>query len=266
MIQRGEHAQSLSQKSALVIGVGGLGCPTLLALARSGLGRVVLADDDEVSLSNLHRQLLFEPEDVGKDKAALALQRLRELDANLEVELVRSRFLPDNALALAGSVDILVEGADNFATKFLVADAAFLTGRPVIHGAGVRWTTTVFAVGPAGGPCYRCLFEDVPSADAGANCDEAGVMGPVLGIAGALMADLALSCLLGSVDRQGSIFSYDGKLDRLRRVAVTARNDCALCGARPNIVDIDEARYLAPNCAITQGAPPPNSRREDPWR
>lgn len=256
----------LGQKSALVIGVGGLGCPTLLALARSGIGRVVLADDDDVSLSNLHRQLLFGPEDVGKDKATLAAHKLRELDGNLSVELVRSRFLPDNALELARSVDLLVEGADNFATKFLVADAAFLTGRPVVHGAGVRWTTTVFAVGQAGRPCYRCLFEDVPSADVGLNCDEAGVMGPVLGVAGALMADLALSCLLGSSDRQGSIFSYDGKLDRLRRVAVTGRSDCPLCGARPSIVDIDEARYLAPNCAITQGAQPPNSRREDPWR
>lgn len=266
MSQPSEHAQSLSQKSALLIGVGGLGCPALLALARSGIGRLVLADDDEVSLSNLHRQLLFDPEDVGQDKATLASRKLRELDASLTVELVHSRFLPDNALELARSVDLLVEGADNFATKFLTADTAFLTGRPVVHGAGVRWTTTVFAVGPTGRPCYRCLFEDVPSADAGLNCDEAGVMGPVLGVAGALMADLALSCLLGSFDRQGSIFTYDGKLDRLRRVAVTGRNDCALCGARPSIVDIDEAHYLAPNCAITQGALAPHSRREDPWR
>lgn len=261
-----EHEPALRRKSALVIGVGGLGCPTLMALARSGIGRLVLADDDEVSLSNLHRQLLFDPEDVGKDKAAVASQKLRALDAGLEVELVHSRFLPDNALELARSVDLLVEGADNFATKFLTADAAFLTGRPVVHGAGVRWTSTVFAVGHQGRPCYRCLFEDVPTADVGLNCDEAGVMGPVLGIAGALMADLALSCLLGSCDRQGSIFAYDGKLDRLRRVAVTGRSDCPLCGIRPSIVDIDEARYLAPTCAITQGAPPPNSRREDPWR
>ncbi|HEU5073127.1 MAG TPA: HesA/MoeB/ThiF family protein [Polyangiaceae bacterium] len=266
MPRQSEHAQSLSQKSALVIGVGGLGCPALLALARSGIGRVVLADDDEVSLSNLHRQLLFDPEDVGKDKVTRAAQKLGELDAELTVELVHSRFLPDNALELARSVDVLVEGADNFATKFLAADAARLTGRPVIHGSGVRWTTTVFSVGRAGRPCYRCLFEDVPPADVGQNCDEAGVMGPVLGMAGALMADLALSSLLGSSDRQGSIFTYDGKLDRLRRVAVTDRGDCPLCGPRPSIVDINEARYLAPNCAITQGAPPPNSRREDPWR
>jgi len=255
MSQRTERAEAeqvptLSRKSALVIGVGGLGCPTLLGLVRSGIGRVVLADDDEVSLSNLHRQILFDLEDVGQDKATRARAKLAHLDPSLDVELVHGRFLPDNALALASSVDLLVEGADNFATKFLVADAAFLTGRPVVHGAGVRWTATVFSVGRAGRPCYRCLFEDVPSADAGLNCDEAGVMGPVLGVAGALMADLALSCLTESSDRQGNIFTYDGKLDRLRRVAVTARSDCALCGERPSIVDINEARYLAPSCAI----------------
>ena len=243
------HANSLRRKSVLVIGVGGLGCPTLLALARSGLGRVVLCDDDEVSLSNLHRQLLFDEADVGKDKATLARQKLLQLDDAWQVDLVRSRFLPDNALELARSVDLLIEGADNFATKFLTADAAFLAGRPVVHGAGVRWTTTVFAVAAEGGPCYRCLFEDVPSTDVGLNCDEAGVMGPVLGIAGALMADLAVSSLTESCDRQDSIYTYDGKLDRLRRVPVTARADCPLCGDRPNIVDIDEARYLAPNCA-----------------
>ena len=251
-VARDRMVACLGQKSALVIGVGGLGCPTLLALARSGIGRVVLADDDEVSLSNLHRQILFDPEDVGADKAALAARKLRDLNASLEVELVRSRFLPDNALELAGSVDLLIEGADNFATKFLVADAAFLTGRPVVHGSGVRWTATVFAVGTSGRPCYRCLFEDVPALDVGLNCDEAGVMGPMLGVAGALMADLALSVLIEPGDREGSIYTYDGKLDRLRRVAVAARKDCPLCGARPSIVEIHEARYLAPSCADHQ--------------
>lgn len=245
-----EHVAALSRKSVLVIGVGGLGCPTLLALVRSGIGRVVLADDDEVSLSNLHRQLLFDPEDVGRDKATEARAKLARLDPTLSVELTHTRFLPDNALELASSVDLLIEGADNFATKFLVADAGCLTGRPVVHGAGVRWGATVFAVAAGGRPCYRCLFEDVPSADAGLNCDEAGVMGPVLGVAGALMADLALSCLTECSDRQGNIYTYDGKLDHLRSVAVTARSDCPLCGQRPSIVDINEARYLAPSCAI----------------
>jgi len=237
----------LGQKSLLLIGLGGLGCPTLLALANSGLGRVVLCDDDEVSLSNLHRQLLFREADVGRDKLEVARERLAELDPKLSVELTHSRFLPENAAELARSVDVIVEGADNFATKFLAADAAFLSGRPLVQGAGVRWQSTVLAVSERGAPCYRCLFEDVPNQEAGQNCDAAGVMGPVLGITGALMADLALDLLSGARERLAHIFTYDGKSDRLRRVPLEPRSSCPLCGPLKNIFDLDEARYLAPS-------------------
>ncbi len=233
----------------LVIGVGGLGCPMLWALALAGVGRVVLCDDDEVATSNLHRQLLYGDADVGSDKLSVAKRRLEQLNGNWEVQTVGARFLPENALALASQVDLVVEGADNFATKFLAADAAHLTGRAVVHGAGVRWCATVLSAAARGRPCYRCLFEDLPGNDASLNCDEAGVMGPVLGVAGALMADLALSMLCGDVSRAGSIFTYDGRSDRLRRVPISARPDCPLCGQRKSIFDINEARYLAPSCA-----------------
>jgi adenylyltransferase/sulfurtransferase len=239
----------LSDKSVLVIGLGGLGCPALLALARSSIGSVVLCDDDRVSLSNLHRQLLFEESDIGKDKLTVARRRLLQLNRSWSVELVASRFLPNNALELARSVDLIIEGADNFATKFLAADAAFLAQKPVVHGAGVRWTATVFGVSGKGGPCYRCLFEELPSVGAGLNCDEAGVMGPVVGIAGALMADVALGMLGAETSRQGSIFTYDGKSDRLRQVEVPTRHACPLCGESKSISEINEARYLAPSCA-----------------
>lgn len=249
MIASKPTTSDVSSKSALVIGVGGLGCPALWALSTSGIGRVILCDDDEVSLSNLHRQLLFDDGDVGHDKLSAAARRLRSMNPALRVELQASRFLPDNALSLARGADIVIEGADNFATKFLTADAAALAGRPVVHGAAIRWNATVFGVSAQGRPCYRCLFEDVPDQAAGQSCDEAGVMGPVLGVAGALMADLALSLLSGQTDRLGSIFTYDGKSDRLREVRVTARPECPLCGASKTIGDIEEERYLAPICA-----------------
>ena len=240
---------ALSKRSALVIGVGGLGCPALWALAGSGIGRVILCDDDEVSLSNLHRQLLFDDADIGQGKLAIAARKLRAMNPSLCVELEATRFLPENALQLASAADVIIEGSDNFATKFLAADAAALARRPVVHGAGVRWNATVFAVSEQGRPCYRCLFEDVPSASAGQSCDEAGVMGPVLGVAGALMADLALSLVSGDAERLGSIFTYDGRSDRLREVQVTARPECPLCGTSKTIGDIQEERYLAPSCA-----------------
>ncbi len=242
---------SLSDKTALVVGMGGLGCPAALALLRAGLGRLVIADDDPVELSNLHRQVLYDERDVGRDKCDAAAERLRrEAVSSQRVELAGGRFLPDNARTLIRDADVVLEGADNFATKFLAADAGLLEQRPVVHGAAIRFRATVWSVSPEGQPCYRCLFEDVPRDDqAQPNCAEAGVMGPVVGLAGALMADLALSVLSGE-PRHGVLFSYDGTRDRLREVEVSARPGCELCGRERNIWEISESRYIAPSSAV----------------
>jgi molybdopterin/thiamine biosynthesis adenylyltransferase len=192
---------------------------------------------------------LFTEEQLGRDKLDAARESLTRLgDGRTEVVLVRERFLPDNARRLAAGVDVVVEGADNFATKFLAADAAHLEAKPIVHGAGVRWTATAWCVAPEGAPCYRCLFEDVPLGAAQPNCAEAGVMGPVVGVAGALMADLALGLLSGR-PAFGRIHTFEGKTDRLRAVALSARGDCPLCGPSPTISDIIEARYIQGICA-----------------
>ena len=241
---------ALADKSALVVGAGGLGCPAALALVRAGVGRVVLADDDRVDETNLHRQILFSDADVGRDKLTAAVTALsRFAHAGQRVDAVRTRLLPDNARELVRDFDVVLEGADNFATKFLSADACHLEARPVVHGAAVRFRATVWCVTPGGQPCYRCLFEDIPSDDASQTCAEAGVMGPVVGLAGALMAELALDALLGS-PRAGRLFSYDGLRDRLREVPVSPRSGCALCGDDPKISELRELCYIAPDCAL----------------
>lgn len=234
----------------LIVGLGGLGCPAALALSRAKVGTLVLCDDDPVEASNLHRQILYREEHVGKDKITVAKETLVKRGRKPEsIELVHSRFLPDNARELAKSVDLVLEGADNFATKFLTADACRLEKRPVVHGAAIRWRATAWLVGAAGGPCYRCLFEDLPAPQANATCDEAGVMGPVVGFAGALMADLALRSLSGDDSATGSLFTYDGKSDSLRSVSVERRPTCALCGENPSISRVEEFRYTAAHCA-----------------
>lgn len=237
----------LADKSALIVGVGGLGCPAALALVRAGVGRVVLADDDVVEAANLHRQILFDERDVGRSKLDSARETLLARGGTERgIELYRGRLLPDTARELVRSVDVVLEGSDNFATKFLAADVGFLEARAVVHGAAIRWRGTAWLVPAGGAPCYRCLFEDVP-AGAQQGCSEAGVMGPVVGLVGALMADLALRFLVGDESAAGSITSYDGKLDRLRSTSVPARPDCPLCGKQV-IADLVETRYVSGLC------------------
>lgn len=240
----------LAQRSVLIVGAGGLGCPAAWILARAGVGELVLVDDDEVDESNLHRQILYSPADVGRPKLQAAQARLSQLGAKA-VRCVPSRILPHNARALVRDVDVVLEGADNYATKFLVADAAYLEHKAVVHGAALGLRCTAWAVAAHGAPCYRCLFEDLPKGDA-PNCNSAGVLGPVVGFCGALMADLALGCLLGSA-RYGVCFSFDAKRDVLRPTPVAARADCALCGTSPanvsRIFEIDEQRYSRQICA-----------------
>jgi molybdopterin/thiamine biosynthesis adenylyltransferase len=241
--------ESRARKRVLLVGLGGLGCPALSVLARAAELELWLCDDDVVELSNLHRQTLYRDADVGHDKLEAAQQALILGGVAAErLVAVRSRLLPENARQLVSQVDLVLEGADNFATKFLAADAAHLEARPIIHGAAVRWVATAWAVSAGGAPCYRCLFEDVPPG-AQHGCSEAGVMGPVVGFCGALMADLALRVLSGDGTAFGSLYTYDGQRDRLRQVEAAARSNCALCGSAPSILEITESRYTAPSCA-----------------
>jgi adenylyltransferase/sulfurtransferase len=232
----------------MIVGVGGLGCAVASVLTEARVARLVLVDDDIVDETNLHRQILYDSADVGKDKLDIARSRLLEAAPGaLSIDLVRSRLLPENARELIRSADLVVEGADNYATKFLVADAAALEARPVVHGAALGWRATAWAVGAAGKPCYRCLFEDIPLGEA-QNCSSAGVMGPVVGFGGALMAELALEALTGA-PRVGGLLDYDGLTDRLREVPIAAREDCPLCGATQSIFDVEEQRYTRQSCA-----------------
>ncbi len=236
---------NFADHSALVVGVGGLGCPAAWVLVRAGVGRVILVDDDDVEISNLHRQILFEDQDVGKPKLTAAARVLKQHAQPFQsIVEVSSRFLPDNALSLLEGVDVVVEGSDNFATKFLTADAAHLAKVPVVHGAAIRFQGTVWAVAAEGRPCYRCLFEDVPEAQAGLNCSQAGVMGPMVGVVGALLADSALRILAGDSAVFGEVATFDGKRDLLRRVKVPANQQCPLCGPFQSIGDVRESRYI----------------------
>ena len=165
-------------KRVLVVGIGGLGCPAAIVLARAGIA-LGIADDDEVDVTNLHRQILFTEEDVGQPKVVVAAKKLRAM--GVPVTEHATRLLPGNAVDLVSQYDLVIEGSDNFPTKFLAADACRIAERPIVHAAAVRWHGTALAVGAHGQPCYRCLFEDLPRENA-PNCAEAGVIGPMVGV------------------------------------------------------------------------------------
>jgi adenylyltransferase/sulfurtransferase len=244
---------NLVGKSVLLVGVGGLGSPSAIALGRAGVGTIGIADDDEVEAGNLHRQILFGQGDVGAPKTGAAARAIAAWAAPSPVRVVvhDTRLLPRNAVDLVSRYDVVVEGSDNFATKFLVADACAIAKVAVVHGAAVRWQGTALAVGPGGRPCYRCIFEDLPREHA-PGCSEAGVIGPMVGVVGAVQADLAIG-LLSGVPVAGTLVTFDGKADRLRRRTVAARPDCDLCGGFPSIRRVEPSRYVALAC----DTPPP---------
>jgi adenylyltransferase/sulfurtransferase len=242
---------NVNAATVLVVGLGGLGCPTALGLARAGVGRLLIADDDLVDETNLHRQILYRDDDVGRDKLDAGIAALSTLCPDSPTALVplRTRILPENARQLVREADLVVEGSDNFATKFLVNDACHLEGRSHVQGSAVRWVTTAFCMGPRGNPCYRCLFEDVPRGIEAPNCAEAGVMGPVVGMGGALLVELALG-VLQNRKPEGQLISYDGKTDRLRRRPIHGRASCPLCGSAPSILDTRYERYADESCQL----------------
>jgi adenylyltransferase/sulfurtransferase len=222
----------------LVVGAGGLGSPVLRLLASRGVEHITIVDDDVVDESNLHRQTLYTSSDVGQSKIERAARVLRELSPTLSVRAVEGRFVPGTAMELLSKHTLVVEGADNLATKFLVADAARLAGVPAVQAGAVRWAGWAFCALPDSA-CLRCLFEDIPRGRV-ETCAEAGVVGPVVGVLGGLEA--ALACRLLEGERPGGeLWHYDALKGALRKTLVRRRSDCPLCAGE--IQDLRMERY-----------------------
>ncbi len=198
-----EGQEKLRRGSVLVIGAGGLGCPVLLYLAAAGVGRIVIVDDDKVDVSNLQRQVLYTSEDAGRPKAEAAAERLSALNPLITVVPLQVRFTRDNALELVSSCDLVVDGSDNFGTRYLVNDACVLADRPFVFGAIQGFEGQVSVFNWRGGPTYRCLFPEPPPAGTVPNCAEAGVLGVLPGFIGTLQATEAIKLITGIGDPLG---------------------------------------------------------------
>lgn len=255
--QVGEAGQRrLKASRVLIVGAGGLGAPVALYLAAAGVGRIGLVDFDVVDQSNLQRQVLFETNDVGRLKVEVAAQRLRARNPHIEVVTYPVRLDAHNALDIAADYDLIVDGADNFATRYLTNDLAVLTGKPLIYGAIFQFDgqATVFA--HRGGPCYRCLYPEPPPPELAPNCAEAGVLGVLPGLIGLIQATEALKCLLGQGDSlAGRLLTLDALSMTFRELFITRDPACPVCGDDPTIRSLADTAVTC--AAITAAAQSP---------
>ncbi len=222
---------SIGSRHVLVIGAGGLGCPASLALARARVGTITLVDPDVVDVSNLHRQLWHRAEDVGRHKVASAAAKLRAAFPALGIEARVLRVDVFNVDPLFRAHDLVIDATDGVELKFILSDAAVRTGTPLIHGGALRLQGQAMAI-VKGGPCLRCLFETPPSPDDAPSCAQAGVLGTLPGIIGAVQARLAVECLEGRLRGDGAadLFVFDGARLAGRTVRVRRSEECTGCG------------------------------------
>lgn len=244
----GEEGQlRLKHASVLLIGTGALGSPAALYLAAAGVGRLGLADPDVVDATNLQRQILHGESWVGKSKLESAAARLQEINPHVQVELHPVRFSPANAMEIAASYDLIVDGSDNFPTRFLTNDTAFFQRKPLVYGAIHRFEgqTGVFAP-HLGGPCYRCLLPTLPPPGAVPSCQEAGVLGVLPGVIGSIQAMEALKLLLEiGTTPLGRLTVYDALQSTFRTIKLNRDPGCRLCGDHPVVTGVSNPETLS---------------------
>jgi adenylyltransferase/sulfurtransferase len=230
LTQVGEAGQQkIGDARVLIIGIGGIGCAAASYLASSGVGQLTLNDFDTVDATNLGRQILFTPDDVGTNKATTAATRLAAMNPDIQITVVPDRLAADAMASAVANANVVLDGSDNFATRFLVNDACVTAGVCLVSGAAIRLEGQVAVFGPdyTRSPCYRCLYEDADeSLD---NCAGNGVLAPVPGAIGAMMAVEALKHIVGLPSPRGRLQLYDAGDGSFRGVNVTKRPDCPSC-------------------------------------
>ena len=242
--------QRIRASRILLIGAGGLGAPAALYLAAAGVRTIGLIDDDDVDVSNLQRQVIHATAAVGRPKVDSAAEAIRALNPDVEVVAHRRRLTADNARDLLGGWDVVIDGADNFPTRYLVNDAAVMLGLPLVHGAVLGFNGQVGVFDARRGPCYRCLHPAPPPAGSVPSCAEAGVLGVLPGIIGTMQAAEALKLIIGGGEPLlGRLALLDAWGARLREVPVAKNPACPVCGERPSITALVAE---ADSCALPQ--------------
>ena len=231
-----EGQKRLKAARVLIVGAGGLGSPAALYLAAAGVGTLGLVDWDVVDRSNLQRQILHGTGMVGRPKLDSARARIADLNPHVHLETIAARLTSANALDILGGWDVVLDGSDNFPTRYLVNDACVLLGRPNVYGAVLRFEGQVSVFDARHGPCYRCLYREPPPPELVPSCAEGGVLGVLPGIIGSLQALEAIKLVTGvGVSLVGRLLLFDGLKLQFREIALTKDPDCAVCGPHPTV-------------------------------
>ena len=229
----------LKQGRVLVVGAGGLGSPLALYLAAAGVGTLGIVDFDTVDESNLQRQIAHGSAGIGRPKLDSIAARLADLNPHVKLELHETRLDSSNALEIIRGYDVVADGTDNFATRYLVNDACVLAGKPNVYGSILRFEGQASVFGAPGGPCYRCIFPEPPPPGMVPNCAEAGVLGVLPGVIGSIQATEVIKLLLGAGDSLvGRLLLYDALEMRFRELQLKKDPRCPLCGEQPTIREL----------------------------
>jgi len=252
-----EGQERLKEASILLVGAGGLGSPVALYLAAAGVGRLGVVDGDIVELSNLQRQVLHDTPSVGRPKTESARLRIARINPDVRVEEHTVRLDRHNALTILEGWDVVVDGSDNFPTRYLVNDACVLLGIPFVYGAIFRFEGQASVFAHPGGPCYRCLFRDPPPPDAVPSCSEAGVVGVLPGLIGTVQASEAMKLVLG-IGRPlvGRLLLVDVLSMDFREVELRRDPECVVCGDAPSITELIDYEAFCGGVTVPRAAAP----------
>jgi len=252
-----EGQRKLKESGVVIVGVGGLGSPAALYLAASGVGRIGIVDCDTVDESNLQRQIVHDTRWLGRSKVESARDRLTALNPDVEVVTFEEKLTSDNALAILGRFDVVVDGTDSFATRYLTNDACFFLKRPNVYGSIFRFEGQVSVFWPGKGPCYRCVYPTPPEPGLVPSCAEGGVLGVLPGVIGCLQATEAIKILIGrGKTLVGRLVTYDALDLRFEEYRLRADPACPLCGSNPTVVSLVDYELF---CGTSRGGNEPTA-------
>ena len=235
----GKGQAKIAGAKVFIVGAGGLGCPVGYYLTAAGVGTIALIDNDTVEMSNLQRQIAHSVKTIGMPKVESAKLTFEALNPDVKIVPIQKRMTKADIIELIRDYDIVVDGSDNFPTRYLVNDACFMAGKPLVSGAILRFEGQVTTILPGEGPCYRCLFEEPPPPGLVPSCQEAGVLGVLPGVIGGLQATEVLKLILGKGEvLRGELLIYNALKTTFRKVKIPKNPSCALCGENPTITEL----------------------------